>query len=186
MLKQEVRLNFRHLRKELDPASVHDLSGRIANSLLHLPIWDLEYYHLFLPILKNNEVDTSLILPLLHGRDKQVVIPRTEPGNKLSHFLLTDSTILKYNALQIPEPVDGLEVPPEKIDLVFLPLLGFDEKGNRVGYGKGYYDTFLEECREEVVKVGLSFFGPVEEISDVRDGDVKMDYCVTPEKTYSF
>lgn len=186
MLKKDVRLNFRHLRKKLDPASVHDLSVRIANALLSLPIWHMEYYHIFLPIVENKEIDTGLILPILQGRDKQVVIPRTEPDAKLSHFLLTDSTVLKENSWNIPEPVDGLAVPPEKIDVVFLPMLGFDLQGNRVGYGKGFYDAFLKECRDDVVKIGLCFFVPVELISDIREEDVKMDFCVTPEKTYSF
>ena len=186
MLKKDVRLNIKHLRKNLDPGSIHDLSARIANGLLPLPIWEFHYYHIFLPIIKNAEVDTGLILPMLHGRDKNVVVPKTEEGNRLSHYLLTDNTLLKGNRWQIPEPVNGLEVPVDKIDVVFLPLLGFDEKGHRVGYGKGYYDGFLKECREDVVKVGLSFFPPVEEITDVREGDVKMDYCVTPERTYSF
>jgi 5-formyltetrahydrofolate cyclo-ligase len=76
--------------------------------------------------------------------------------------------------------VDGLEVPVSKIDVVFVPLLAFDKNGNRVGYGKGFYDNFLAKCREDVIKIGLSFFEPEEIIDDVFKTDIRLDYCVTP------
>jgi len=86
----------------------------------------------------------------------------------------------------VPEPVDGIEVPAEKIDVVFVPLLAFDKNGNRAGYGKGFYDTFLLECKEDVIKVGLSLFTAEDEITDVSEKDIPLNYCVTPEKIYSF
>ncbi len=105
----------------------------------------------------------------------------------MDNYLLTDSTSLKKNSLGIPEPVDGFWVPEEKIDVVFVPLLAFDAQGNRVGYGKGYYDTFLRKCRKDTLKIGLSFF-PAEDdlIKDVHENDVKLDYCITPSKVYAF
>jgi 5-formyltetrahydrofolate cyclo-ligase len=99
---------------------------------------------------------------------------------------LTDNTRIKKNAYNIPEPVDGIEVPSHKIDVVFVPLLAFDKKGHRVGYGKGFYDKFLSECKPDVIKIGLSFFDPEELITDVFEGDVKLDYCVTPNEVHSF
>ena len=85
-----------------------------------------------------------------------------------------------------PEPVDGVEIPSTKIDVVFVPLLAFDEKGNRAGYGKGFYDAFLSECKPDAIKIGLSFFESEELITDVFEGDVKLDYCVTPNSIHSF
>jgi 5-formyltetrahydrofolate cyclo-ligase len=102
------------------------------------------------------------------------------------HFLLTDNTRIKKNEYNIPEPVDGLEVPATKIDVVFVPLLAFDKKGHRVGYGKGFYDKFLSECKPETIKIGLSFFEPEELISDVFEGDILLNYGVTPNTIYSF
>jgi 5-formyltetrahydrofolate cyclo-ligase len=104
----------------------------------------------------------------------------------MTHFLLTDNTQIKKNEYNIPEPVDGLEVPATKIDVVFVPLLTFDKKGHRVGYGKGFYDKFLSECKPETIKIGLSFFEPEELISDILDSDVILDYGVTPNVIYSF
>jgi len=72
-----------------------------------------------------------------------------------------------------------------KPDLVILPLLAYDYQGNRVGYGKGYYDRFLAQI-PNIPKIGLSFFKPVEQISDIQIWDVTLDYCITPETIYSF
>ncbi len=70
--------------------------------------------------------------------------------------------------------------------MVFVPLLAFDEKGHRVGYGKGFYDKFLSECKPEVLKIGLSFFESETLISDVLTTDIQLDLCVTPSKIYNF
>jgi 5-formyltetrahydrofolate cyclo-ligase len=99
---------------------------------------------------------------------------------------LTDNTKFQKSEYNIYEPVDGLEVPTSKIDVVFVPLLAYDTKGNRVGYGKGFYDNFLSKCKEDVVKIGLSFFEPEEAIDDVFETDIRLDYCVTPMTLYSF
>ena len=104
----------------------------------------------------------------------------------MTHFLLTDNTKIKKNEYNIPEPVDGIEVPAKKIEVVFIPLLAYDKLGNRVGYGKGFYDKFLSECQPETIKIGLSFFEPEEQITDVFETDVKLDYCVTPNAVFKF
>jgi 5-formyltetrahydrofolate cyclo-ligase len=69
---------------------------------------------------------------------------------------------------------------------VFIPLLAFDKSGHRVGYGAGYYDRFLSKCKPDCLKVGLSFFEPVDEISDADEFDVKLNHCVTPSKIWTF
>jgi 5-formyltetrahydrofolate cyclo-ligase len=104
----------------------------------------------------------------------------------MSHFLLTDNTKIKKNEYNIPEPIKGLNVPTEMIDVVFVPLLAYDKLGNRVGYGKGFYDKFLNECKPNVIKIGLSFFEPEELIEDVFENDVKLDFCVTSERVICF
>jgi 5-formyltetrahydrofolate cyclo-ligase len=104
----------------------------------------------------------------------------------MTHFLLTDNTKFQKNEYNIYEPVDGIEVPSSKMDVVFVPLLAYDKSGNRVGYGKGFYDKFLSQCKAEVVKIGLSFFEPEELIEDVSPSDIKLDYCVTPETIHKF
>jgi 5-formyltetrahydrofolate cyclo-ligase len=104
----------------------------------------------------------------------------------MTHYLLTDSTTIKKNTWNIPEPINGIPIVTKQIDVVFVPLLAFDDSGHRVGYGKGFYDKFLANCKPEVIKIGLSFFKSIEKIVDVFENDIKLDYCVTPDKIYRF
>lgn len=186
MLKKDLRLKYSRLRKTISKESLLNYSLAIANKTLKLPIWNAEYFHIFLPIPEKNELDTTFILSILQGKDKTIVLPKVSGKNRLKHFLLTDSTKLKLSAWGIPEPVDGIELPEAKIDVVFVPLLAFDKTGNRVGYGKGFYDIFLQKCKSDVIKVGLSLFEAEERITDTNAYDIPLDYGVTPNTTYSF
>jgi 5-formyltetrahydrofolate cyclo-ligase len=186
MLKKDLRLQYSALRKDISPQSLLNSSLFIANSLLTLPVWNFNYYHIFLPISSKNEVDTSFILSILQGKDKNIVLPKIKNAHSLEHILLTDNTRLMANSWGVPEPVEGIEVNVEKIEVVFVPLLAFDKTGNRVGYGKGFYDTFLSNCKKDVIKIGLSLFTAEDRITDVNENDIPLDYCITPEKTYSF
>lgn len=186
MLKEELRLHYSHLRNQLSPEALNHASIAIANQLLSLPVWSFDYYHLFLQIETKKEINTQYLLSILQGKDKHVVLPRVEDGNRFRNILLTDNTRLKTNHWGIPEPTDGLEVPEHNIDVVFLPLLAFDLQGHRVGYGKGFYDSFLGRCRKDVVKIGLSIYEAETAIADSNERDVSMDYCVTPVKIYAF
>ena len=68
----------------------------------------------------------------------------------------------------------------------FPPLLYCDDSGNRVGYGKGFYDGFFENLDKDVKKIGVNFFPPKENIEDVFQKDVPLDYLVTPVEVLSF
>lgn len=187
MTKQELRKKYKELRTQLSSEDINKKSIAIANIVLKLPIWDAEFYHVFLTIEQLKEVETEPILSILSGKDKHIVLSKTEfKTTSMKHFLLTDNTTIKTNSWNIPEPVNGIEIQPEKIDVVFVPLLAFDSKGNRVGYGKGFYDNFLRKCNPGTLKIGLSFFNAEAEILGITNNDVKLDFCVTPNKTYKF
>ena len=185
LTKLALRKSFLKKRIALSDQEHEDKSFAIANNCLKLPIWHLEYYHIYLPIKAKAEIDTTLILTLLQGKDKQVILPRIK-GSELEHILLTDITKLKINGLGIPEPEKGIKISPEQIDVIFLPLLAWDKSGNRLGYGKGFYDNFLSLCKKNTIKVGRSFFDPVEMIIDIRSEDIQMDFCVNPEGIKKF
>ena len=187
MNKKELRKKYKDLRSQLSPNELEELSLAIANQLLKMAIWQKAYYHLFLPIEKHKEINTEYILQILAGKDKEIVISKSDfESGTMIHFLLTDNTKIVTNSYGIPEPVDGLEVPVTKIDVVFVPLLAFDKKGHRVGYGKGFYDRFLKECKPETLTIGLSFFEAEETINDCSENDIQLNYCVTPQKIVAF
>ena len=194
MDKKVLRSKYKVLRQSLTQEEIEDKSLAIANQLLRMDtvpslrlVWEKLYYHLFLTIEEQKEINTEYILQILAGKDKEIVISKCEFATLgMTHFLLTDNTKIKKNSYNVPEPVDGLEVPDAKIDVVFVPLLAYDKQGNRVGYGKGFYDNFLSKCKPETIKIGLSFFPPEEKIEDVSENDVKLDFCLTAEEIFEF
>lgn len=187
MLKKDLRKKYKELRQQISEEALEDKSLAIANRLLQLDIWDNTYFHLFLTIEEQKEIDTEFILQILAGKDKEIVVAKSNFETlEMTNYLLTDNTKFQKNEYNIYEPVDGIEVPTSKIDVVFVPLLAYDTKGNRVGYGKGFYDNFLSQCKDDVVKIGLSFFEPEDAIEDVSANDIRLDYCVTPTTLYSF
>ena len=184
--KHELRKKYRDLRGKLSTEEVLENSISIANHCLAVDLWTKSLYHLFLSSEKKNEVNTSFLLSVLQGKDKQIVVSKILNESKLEHYLLSDQTLLKENDYGIPEPVSGIKINPLEIDVVFLPLLVFDKQGHRVGYGKGYYDRFLADCQKETIKVGISFFEPIDKIEDIDENDIAMDFVVTPNQVFSF
>ncbi|MXN91370.1 5-formyltetrahydrofolate cyclo-ligase [Flavobacterium sp. Sd200] len=187
MTKQELRQKYKAMRNALPIDRIEAGSLAIANLLLQLDIWGKTYFHLFLSIETQKEVHTDVILNILAGKDKEVIVSRSDfDCCTMVHYLLTDNTRLVISPYGIPEPVEGIEVPSNKMDVVFIPLLAFDTKGHRVGYGKGFYDRFLEECKPNVIKIGLSLFEAEENDIPYNDTDIALDYCITPKNIYRF
>lgn len=167
---------------------VAEKSGEIAERLF--AEYDFSTYrtvHSFIPISKFNEIETATIFERIWTDFPNIrtAVPSTNRStDELEHYLYTRTTDLVENAWGIREPSGGEKADPKEIDLALVPLLCFDERGYRVGYGKGYYDRFLRLCRADCLKVGLSFFPPEPEIDDIHDGDVRLDACITPDRVY--
>ncbi|MDA7557647.1 5-formyltetrahydrofolate cyclo-ligase [Flavobacteriaceae bacterium] len=187
MTKADLRIKYKSLRGNVSTAWLNEKSLAIANQLLTLNIWDKSFYHLFLTIVANKEVNTDYILNILSGKDKHIVISKSNFKTvSLDNYLLTDSTKIKLNHWNIPEPVDGIKIDNSKIEIVFVPLFCFDSQGHRVGYGKGFYDNFLNNCDQKILKIGLSLFKIEGLIDDIHEGDIALDICVTPSKIHYF
>ena len=106
-------------------------------------------------------------------------------GEKLEIVQIFPETKFQKNKWQIPEP-EGPALENITFDFVIVPLLYCDKKGNRIGYGKGFYDRFFSELHSETQKIGVNFFSPIEEIDDVFENDIPLDYLVTPMEVLSF
>ncbi len=187
MTKAELRKTY--LEKRLSLGSEYlDLSKKICNHVFaNFDFLTIKVIHTYLPIERNKEPDTWLIVNKIKKEFPAVQISIPRVRNKILENIFFDGVDqLKKNKWEIPEPQSGIPTLTEKIDLVLVPLLVFDRSGNRVGYGKGFYDLFLKECPPTCKKVGLSFFEPVENINDIKDFDEQLTHCVTPEKVYAF
>lgn len=186
MTKAVLRKIYLAKRRELSADELRDGSERIANAFFgSFQLKGAEYLHSFLPIEKLGEVDTRIILQRIWEMYPyvQIVVPRVDfIENEILNLRFSPTTELSTSAWGIPEPTHNEFVEAEKIDMVLTPGLCFDRQGHRVGYGKGFYDRFLSKTRTDCVKIGLSHFEPIEKIEDAHDGDVAVDFVVTPDR----
>jgi 5-formyltetrahydrofolate cyclo-ligase len=102
----------------------------------------------------------------------------------MESYVLDTNTKIVENSWGIPEPTNAIKCPDDTIDMILMPLLCFDKQGFRVGYGKGFYDRFLQKCRKDIIKIGLSLFDSVDKIDDVNENDVRMDFCVKSDAVW--
>lgn len=188
--KQELRRAALARRRALPAAEVARRSAALWPQLLaEFPVAQWRGLHLFLPITRQHEPDTW---PLIHRLwaeypTLQLAVPVVQPdGRSLRHYALGPNTPLTPSRWGIPEPAGATEVPPAAFDAVLVPLLAFDATGHRVGYGKGFYDQFLAECRPGTLRIGVSLEPPVPRIADAWAGDVRLRACLTPERLWRF
>lgn len=179
------------MRDHLDEAEYGRLNQELLHTFQKISLRQVEYLHVFLPILSKKEPDTYPIIAYLRSEfpEIKIVISKSElETNNMKHYLFHADTRLLTNKWGIAEPeaVNMEEVSASLIDMVLIPLLAFDMEGNRVGYGKGYYDVFLRSCKANVQKIGLSLFDPLDHITDTEAHDIPLDACVTPQKLWRF
>ena len=189
MLKSEARNYYRAKRNEITPQQKMKLDDLLLIQFQKLflpPIYNLLS---FVPIEGNNEINTFLLTDYLAFTNPglQVAYPKTNLlSAQMQAIVVTDDTVFEENNYRIPEPAAGEVLDPAMIDVVLLPMLGFDKKGNRVGYGKGFYDRFLKQCTDDCIKIGLCYFEAVDALDDTNEFDVPLNYCITPQMIYVF
>ncbi len=189
MSKEELRKIYREKRSQLTPAEMSRLDDLLLIQFQKWPLGNIEKLMSFRPIEGKGEVNTHLITDYLSFRipGLQIAYPVMEKsGFNFKAHLTNRHTEYKQNVFGIEEPLQSKNISPAELDAVLVPLLICDTKGARVGYGKGYYDRFLFECREDVLKIGFSFFEPVDAIDDIHQFDIPLSICVTPTRIYEF
>lgn len=143
--------------------------------------------HSYLPIRKNKEPETKQLIKFFFQNKIKVLVSRSDfISYTMRHFVYDERIILVENDYGIPEPASGEEVDFSAADLILVPLLTFDKSGNRMGYGKGFYDRLLAQARPDAIKIGLSLTNPFDEFHFVEPHDIKLDYCITPFELYRF
>lgn len=186
MLKSDLRKQALTQRNALTEQEFAALNQKLLAQFKQLDLRAIKTIHIFLPIAQQKEPDTFLIIDWLQQNlpEIEIVVPKADFNTGLlSHYIYTHKKDLLPNHYQIPEPQKA-EPFIGSPDLVIIPLLAFDQKGYRVGYGKGFYDRFLQDM--ETQKIGLSFFDAVAKINDVHLNDIRLDKCITPNGIVNF
>lgn len=189
MNKEFIRRTILEKRETLSDENKCALLQSVIDQLNHFDFSNIKTVHIYLPIKSKNEIDTFPVIRFLKMIKPhiQIVIPRSNFKTfEMQNVIYDGNTVLSENKYGIKEPVNGTVVPYEEIDMVICPLLTFDRNGYRVGYGKGFYDRFLVQCRTDVVKFGLSYFEPIDSIEDIDAHDVKLTYAISPTKLWKF
>ena len=185
MNKKELRKIYLKKRTALSDAEYLRLNALLCTQFFAaVRLDDVHVLHTFLPIRKTREVNTWMIIERLQKDFPQIKVSVPKINNQtsqLENYYLEGPEQLKNNTWEIPEPVKGVPTPNEQIDAVLVPLLAFDKRGHRLGYGRGFYDRFLSTCRADCLKIGLSFFGMEEKIDGIDEKDVALDLIITPD-----
>lgn len=186
MLKAELRKKYMQKRKALSIDEASLLSEKIfKNFIEYFNPSQNQKIHIFIPIEKFREVNTQIFVSYFLSRKIRVYVPKIVDTRLISVEIFADSKF-ELNNWGISEPVSDEDSGILDFDFVITPLLYCDRQGNRVGYGKGFYDGFFEKVSEKTKKIGVNYFNPEENIDDVWENDIPLDYLVTPDAVLSF
>ncbi|MEG0761409.1 MAG: 5-formyltetrahydrofolate cyclo-ligase [Chryseobacterium sp.] len=186
MKKAELRKIYQQKRKSLSQNDISDFSLKIfKNFILQFKPIENQRVHVFLPIKKFNEIDTHVFIDYFFENKIRVFVPKII-GEKLISVELKEGDVLIENSWGILEPESSEDSEEKNYDFVITPLLYCDHHGNRVGYGKGFYDGFFKKINSNCLKIGINYFSPLEIIDDIWEEDVALDYLVAPTEVLSF
>jgi 5-formyltetrahydrofolate cyclo-ligase len=189
MLKKAIRSEFLERRLQFGQQELIERTDRMVKQFANLPLPRVNYLLSYYPLSERNEFDIALCATQVQIKfpDVKLSWPRIDSTTlEMEAYMVQKDGLYAKNRYNILEPLNGEWIQPELIDLVFVPLIAFDQKGFRVGYGKGFYDRYLTRCRPEVIKIGFSFFEALEQIDDIDGFDVPLSFCITPSRIYEF
>ena len=182
MKKQELRALYKQKRNNLTEIQIKGLQENIYQQIYNLDLSTVKNVHLFLSMPKFKEIDTAPLITWFRNKNKRIVVSKCNfKDNTLSHFYLEEDTVLSLNKFGVLEPVAAELVEENKLDLIFIPMLISDDKKFRVGYGKGFYDRFLLNCRKDAKFIGLNFFPPITAIEDKNEFDIPLHQVIYPK-----
>ncbi len=189
MTKKDLRKIFLERRSGLSNTEKSKLDDLLLIQFQKLQLPGIHFLFTYYPLATKHEPETAHITRYLEFifPGLQIAIPKIDASTgRMKAILVDDDTIYTLNPYGIFEPANGSELNPLMIDCVIVPLLAVDKAGFRVGFGKGYYDKYLAQCKKDIITIGLNYFEPVEKIEDRNAFDVPLKYCITPDKLYEF
>lgn len=189
MIKSQIRSEYLSKRMALSQQQVHQYLAMMLEHFHKISFSNIRYVLSYIPMVERNEVVPKYFEEILRDNHANYTLcfPKTDfKMHNMIAIIDDDKMQLSTNKYGITEPVNGNDITASFIDIIFVPLIAFDKKGYRVGYGKGLYDRFIPQCRKNVTTIGLSFFEAIDEIADTNQFDVPLKYCITPQRLYEF
>ena len=192
MKTHQIRKQLRLKRKQLSRQQQHQHQLAIKRLLLRSNL--LKRYQKFAIYLDNDgEIQTQLIIDLLLKLKKQVYLPVLYPlkHNRLWFLPYKKNTPLKLNRYKIAEPFNYKQrITACSLSVIFMPLVAFDEKGNRIGMGGGFYDRTLSPCKTQSQRhpVLVGFAHELQKLSVIEKNnwDIPMHMLITEKKIRNF
>lgn len=189
MIKKTVRKDYLQRRMDIPEEDLQQQTALMAFNFKKLTFPPVNYLLSYSPLQSRREFDVSVCEDQLKQKNPslQTAWPRIEEqSHDMEACLVQRGGYFVKNRYNILEPISTHIIEPELLDVIFLPLVAFDERGYRIGYGKGYYDRYLARCRVDIIRVGFCFFEAVRGIEDINQYDVPLDFCITPYRIYEF
>lgn len=183
--KSALRKQMLLKRKELKEEFIKKSERKILQLIKEFPFY-LDAKTIMIYMDYRNEAPTNQIINDALQRNKNIILPVTDDNFRITPYKLVEKESLITSSLGIIEP-NSLICPvanPKEIDLILIPGVVFDYNGNRIGFGKGCYDSFLPNLRPDAVKVGLSYEFQLSESIPSEITDIPMDFILTEERIY--
>ena len=178
MKKSQIRNKILKVRKKKYDKNLNIDSKKFI-SLLKINRFNLKNIGGYYP--SNYEIDDLHILDLLEKKNFKVSLPIIKKNNQMNFYSWLRNDPLRINKFGIPEPVSSKISYP---DILLVPLVAFDSRLNRLGYGGGYYDRYIEKLEKikKVIKIGLAFsFQKISSIP-VNQNDKRLDIIITEKE----
>jgi 5-formyltetrahydrofolate cyclo-ligase len=188
-LKNHWRAIYKAKRKALTESQRQQMQNALDQHFYAIPLQNIQVVHLYLPIGRLIEVDTYTYWAWLKKKNPQIRIALSVSDFQTGEMQLVDGDTIESiedSEWGIPEPIKGKAIAFEEVDLLLMPLLAVDQTGQRLGYGKGFYDRMLQKMRPEVVKIGVSWFEPQLESLPSEPWDKSIDACISPAGIHWF
>ncbi|MFM7006617.1 MAG: 5-formyltetrahydrofolate cyclo-ligase [Flavobacteriales bacterium] len=187
MTKAEIRTLYKAKRAQLSPYDITKISAQVQALVLDHFSFSSKYVSIFLPIEQQKEISTYGLLEDIILKGGHPILSKANfKDHSLTLYHYEHPSQLEISSFGIPEPKHGRTILAGKLDFVFVPLLGLNSEGQRVGYGKGFYDRLLKQCKPDCIFIGLHLFDEFTEISDLNANDIPLHLCFTPGGVYDF
>jgi len=182
--KEELRQAGLEIRKKMQESDIHKHSSKILEYLFESTIF-YKSKNIMTYVSYPKEVQTDDLISKALNIGKNIVVPVCDLTNtNLIPSSISSLSLLEegYYGLREPKKDAIKPINPESLDLIIVPGVVFDHKGNRIGHGKGYYDRFLENIPSSIPKIALAFKSQVKRESwDIGPYDIPMDGIITEE-----